>query len=69
MFNDSESFFYSEHSDLTNTLQRNETKSDESKKLPLWKTVGISYSITNIVRNSVFQNHPQRNVKREFFMN
>ena len=40
MFNDSESFFYCEHGDLTNTVQRNENKSNESKELPLWKTVG-----------------------------
>ena len=39
MFNDSQSFYYSEHSDLTNTIQRNVQKDSDSKKLPIWKTV------------------------------
>lgn len=37
MFSDSASFFYSKDGDLTNTLQRNAKKSDESRKLPIWK--------------------------------
>ena len=44
MFNDSESFFYSEHGDLTNTLQRNKNRDEESKKLPLWKMVDMILS-------------------------
>ena len=39
MFNDSQWFYYSEHIDLTNTVQRNVQKSEESKKLPIWRTV------------------------------
>ena len=39
MFNDSRSFYYSEQIDLTNTVQRNVQKDEESKKLPIWRTV------------------------------
>ena len=39
MFNDSQSFYYCEQYDLTNTVQRNVQKDDEGKKLPIWKTV------------------------------
>lgn len=42
MFNDSQSFYYSENADLTNTVQRNVKKDENSKNLPVWKTVGIA---------------------------
>ncbi|XP_046849914.1 phosphatidylinositide phosphatase SAC2-like [Xenia sp. Carnegie-2017] len=38
MFNDSQSFYYSKESDITNSIQRIVEKKEETKGLPLWKT-------------------------------
>ncbi|XP_028414935.1 phosphatidylinositide phosphatase SAC2-like [Dendronephthya gigantea] len=38
MFNDSQSFYYSENADLTNSVQRNVKKDDKRKNEPVWKT-------------------------------
>ena len=46
MFNDSQSFYYCEQYDLTNTVQRNVQKDDEGKKLPIWEN-GIKFCIQN----------------------